>query len=191
MRYKIVSGGQTGVDRAALDVAIELGLELGGWCPKGGWAEDFHQPPGLLSQYPQLQPTPLENPEQRTEWNVQDSDATLILTRGSVRSKGTQYTMAKAKEHVRRYLLLDLQDPDRQRKATAWLESLGAIHVLNIAGPRESEAPGVYEEARRFLRQVLPRISGPQESEHTAHSSLEGGLFRRLSHTLNVTPKGK
>jgi hypothetical protein len=161
MRYKIVSGGQSGVDRAALDVAIELGLEYGGWCPKGGWAEDFHQPPGLLSQYPQLQPTPLKNPEQRTEWNVRDSDATLILTRGSVRSKGTQFTVAKAKENARCYMLLDLQDPDRQRKAMAWLEGLAALHVLNIAGPRESEAPGIYEEATVFLKRVLPRISGP------------------------------
>ena len=77
--------------------------------------------------------------------------------------KGTQYTMAKAKEHARRYLLLDLQDPDRQRKAMAWLESLGAIHVLNIAGPRESEAPGIYEEARIFLKQILPsRIVVPR-----------------------------
>ncbi len=156
MRYKIVSGGQTGVDRAALDVAIELGLKYGGWCPKEGWAEDFHQPPGLLSQYTQLQPTPLKNPEQRTEWNVRDSDASLILTRGSVRSKGTRHTVAKAKEHARRYILLDLQDPDRQGKAMAWLEGLAALQVLNIAGPRESEAPGIYEEARIFLKQVLP-----------------------------------
>ena len=154
MRYKIVCGGQTGVDRAALDIAIELGLEYGGWCPKGGWAEDLLQPPGLLSHYPKLQPTPLEKPEQRTEWNVRDADATLILIRGSdvTRSKGTQCTVAKAHEHRRRYLILDLQDPDRQRKAMACLEGLGSIRVLNVAGPRESEALGIYEEAKIFLR---------------------------------------
>ena len=119
IRYKIISGGQTGVDRAALDIAIELGLEYGGWCPKGGRAEDLLLPPGLLSHYPKLQPTPLEKPEQRTEWNVRNSDATLILIQGSdvTRSKGTQYTVAKAHEQGRRYLILDLQDPDRQRKA--------------------------------------------------------------------------
>ena len=171
MRYKIVSGGQTGVDRAALDVAIELGLEYGGWCPKGGWAEDFHQPPGLLAHYPQLQSTPLKNPEQRTDWNVRDADATLILTRGSVRSKGT-------------HLLLDVQDPDRQRKAMPWLESLGTIQVLNIAGPRESEAPGIYEEARRFLRQVLPR-------ERTAQRSLEDGLIRPADRALMRATAGR
>ena len=159
MPYKIVAGGQTGVDRAALDIAFEFGLEYGGWCPKGGWAEDLPQPPGLLSHYPKLQPTPLEKPEQRTEWNVRDSDATLILIRGSdvARSKGTQYTVAKANEHQRRYLILDLQDSDRQRNAMAWLEGLGIIHVLNIAGPRESEAPGIYEEARIFLCRLLLR----------------------------------
>jgi hypothetical protein len=157
MRYKIVCGGQTGVDRAVLDIAIELGLEYGGWCPKGGWAEDLLQPPGLLSHYPELQPTLLEKPEQRTEWNVRDSDATLILTRGSgvAHSKGTGYTVTKANEYHRHYHILDLQDPDRQRKAMAWLEGLGAIHVLNIAGPRESEAPGIYQEAKSSLRALF------------------------------------
>ena len=79
---KIISGGQTGVDRAALDVAIERGMTWGGWCPKGGWAEDFPDPPGLLAKYPKLRETPLSHPLQRTEWNVRDSDATLIITDG-------------------------------------------------------------------------------------------------------------
>jgi hypothetical protein len=73
---KIISGGQSGVDRAALDVAIERGMEWGGWCPKGGWAEDFPNPPGLLPHYPHLRETPEPHPLQRTEWNVRDSDAT-------------------------------------------------------------------------------------------------------------------
>jgi len=91
--------------------------------------------------------------------NVRDSDATLILIRGSdvTRSKGTQYTVAKANELGRRYLILDLQDPDRQRKAMRWLDGHGAIRVLNVVGPRESEAPGIYEEAKIFLRQMLLR----------------------------------
>ena len=61
---KIISGGQTGVDRAALDVAIERGVSWGGWCPKGGWAEDFPEPPGLLARYSQLVETPLAEPAQ-------------------------------------------------------------------------------------------------------------------------------
>ena len=77
---KLISGGQTGVDRAVLDVAIERGLAYGGWCPKGGWAEDFPKPPGLLAKYPQLAETPLADPAQRTEWNVRDADACMIMS---------------------------------------------------------------------------------------------------------------
>ncbi len=76
---KLISGGQTGVDRAVLDVAIENGVDYAGWCPKGGWAEDFPAPPGLLAKYPLLQETPLADPAQRTEWNVRDADACMIL----------------------------------------------------------------------------------------------------------------
>src|SRR4029077_10412557 len=75
----IISGGQSGVDRAALDVAIARGIEYGGWCPHGGWAEDFSAPPGLLARYPKLKETPLAAPAQRTEWNVRDVDACLII----------------------------------------------------------------------------------------------------------------
>src|SRR6185295_9106746 len=77
---KIISGGQTGVDRAALDEAIERGMDWGGWCPKGGWAEDYPEPPGLLAKYSHFKETPDPYPLQRTEWNVRDSDAALIIT---------------------------------------------------------------------------------------------------------------
>ena len=73
----IVSGGQTGVDRAALDAAIARGIAYGGWCPQGGWAEDCPEPPGVLARYPLLRETPSADPAQRTEWNVRDSDASL------------------------------------------------------------------------------------------------------------------
>src|SRR2546423_14603207 len=88
---KIISGGQTGVDRAALDVAIERRMESGGWCPKAGWAEDLPNPPGLLAKYPKLKETPQSNPLQRTEGNVRDSDAALVITDGGgmAVSKGT------------------------------------------------------------------------------------------------------
>jgi hypothetical protein len=69
-------------------------------------------------------------------------------------SKGTQFTVAKANGHRRPCFILDLHDPDRQHKAMAWLEGLGAIHVLNIAGPRESEVPEIYEEAKILLRRI-------------------------------------
>ena len=88
---KLISGGQSGVDRAVLDVAIAQGMGYGGWCPKGGWAEDFPTPPGLLAKYPDLQETPLADPAQRTEWNVRDADACLIVveTGGVDMSAGT------------------------------------------------------------------------------------------------------
>src|SRR6185312_7990938 len=90
---RIISGGQTGVDRAALDVAIELGIAYGGWCPKGGWAEDMPNPPGLLAVYPSLRETPDADPIQRTHWNVRDSDRLLVLTEraGVSVSKGTGF----------------------------------------------------------------------------------------------------
>ena len=77
MLAKIVSGGQTGVDRAALDVALDLSLPCGGWCPKGRKAED-----GPIAAHYPLTETPLDSYPQRTEWNVRDSDGTLVLTRG-------------------------------------------------------------------------------------------------------------
>src|ERR1700728_4470550 len=98
---KLLSGGQSGVDRAALDVAIERGLPYAGWCPKDGWAEDFPAPPGVLAKYPQLQETPSADPAQRTEWNVRDADACLIIVEagGSSVSDGT----VLARELTQRY----------------------------------------------------------------------------------------
>jgi len=76
---RIRSGGQTGVDRAALDAAVLTGRPYEGWCPKGGWAEDFLHPPGLLTKYPHLIESPSESPERRTDWNVRDSAATVVF----------------------------------------------------------------------------------------------------------------
>ena len=103
---KIISGGQTGVDRAALAVAIERGMSWGGWCPKGGWAEDFPHPPGLLFKYPALRETPCARPEQRTEWNVRDSDAILIIAdpKGLSVSKGTRCAKECADRYGKTYL---------------------------------------------------------------------------------------
>src|SRR6516225_12180068 len=107
---KIISGGQTGVDRAALDVAIERGMSWGGWCPRGGWAEDFPDPPGLLSKYPKLRETPLSQPAQRTEWNVRDSDAILIITdsAGLSVSKGTTRAQEWTDRYTKPLLVVDV-----------------------------------------------------------------------------------
>ncbi len=150
---RIVAGGQTGVDRAALDVALGLGLPCGGWCPAGRWAED-----GAVDQrYPLLE-TPSPDPAQRTRWNVRDSQGTLILVRGDV-GGGTAFTVAAARRLGKPYLLVDLGRAPDPRAVRRWLAALG-IHTLNVAGPRESESPGIYRQAVRFLHLVLGDVHG-------------------------------
>lgn len=147
---RIVSGGQSGVDRAALDVARSLGLDYGGWCPAGGLAEDRAD---LLVAYPALRATPSTDPAQRTEWNVRDSDATLVIgPDGKVRSPGTAFTIRCAERAGKPHLVAD---PTRQDAVRAWLDGLPPDGVLNVAGPRESQAPGVYDAAYGLLRAVL------------------------------------
>lgn len=150
---RMVSGGQTGVDRAALDVARALGLELGGWCPRGRIAEDGVIP----AKYPLVE---TESPLYwvRTEQNVLDSDATLILFRQSRRG-GTEFTYRMAMKHRRPAHCVDLARTSEQLSmsvdaARDWLAG-HRVRTLNVAGPRESVAPGIYQEAQRFLMAVL------------------------------------
>lgn len=152
MIRKIVSGGQTGVDRAALDVAIELGYEHGGWIPRGRLAEDGTVP----SRYDKLQEAADEHADTRTRLNVQDSDATVILARGEL-SGGTAYTRLVAEELGTPHLVLDLTELNVSQAARALHEWLTAVrpHVLNVAGPRASKDPGIYELALAVLRAAL------------------------------------
>ncbi len=148
---KIVSGGQTGVDRAALDVAIDLGLACGGWCPKGRMAEDGPIP----GDYP-LKETKGADYVERTRLNVRDSDATLVLTRGTP-TGGTALTVALAEKLGRPSLVVDLAADDGGgdvARVREWLVEAG-IATLNLAGPRESNHPGIYDDAVRFLTAVL------------------------------------
>ena len=110
---KLLSGGQSGVDRAVLEVAIERSIDYGGWCPKDGWAEDLSAPPGLLAKYPNLKETPLPDPAQRTEWNVRDADACMIVIAagGLAVSKGT--ALAEELAHRFRKPLLEMCIRDR------------------------------------------------------------------------------
>jgi hypothetical protein len=149
---KIVSGGQSGVDRAALDAALELQIPYGGWCPAGGAAEDMGTPPGLLEHYPQMSPTPSDDPAQRTKWNVRDSDATLILVLGSAEplSPGTDLTRRLAVRMGKPCALVDLSQTSAASGVASFISSLGRP-VLNVAGPRESQVPGVYAAAFALL----------------------------------------
>jgi hypothetical protein len=153
---KIVSGGQTGVDRAALDTAIALGVDYGGWCPAGGWAEDMPNPPGLLRLYPGLRAIPEADPAERTRWNVRDSNATLILVGagGCAASPGTELTVETAAVLGRPWVEIAVDDAGADTRLAAWLDAVWPA-VLNIGGPRESEAPGIYRKARRVLAGVL------------------------------------
>ena len=154
---RVVSGGQTGADRAALDAARAVGLPVGGWCPRGGLAEDHPEPPGLLAAYPSLRETPDADPATRTAWNVRDSDAVLVLRLGPSRSPGTDLTVAVARRLGRPHLVARADDV---AGTAAWLHSLPGPVVLDVAGPRESEDPGLYAAAYRTLTAVLTAHTG-------------------------------
>ncbi|HEU4558310.1 MAG TPA: putative molybdenum carrier protein [Longimicrobium sp.] len=141
---KIVSGGQTGVDGAALDVALELGIAHGGWCPAGRWAEDGPIDP----RYP-LRETPSADPAERTEWNVRDSDGTLLLT-AAVPSAGTELTREIARRLGRPVFTWPADAIEDVGLFRRWMR-VYRVETLNVAGPRESEAPGIYRQARRIL----------------------------------------
>jgi hypothetical protein len=144
---KIVSGGQTGVDRAALDAAMEQGVPVGGWCPKGRRAEDGPIP----ERYP-LRETPTDEYAVRTAWNVRDSDGTLILGDPGV-SGGTSLTAEEARERNKPLLQIEIGAANEER-IRKWIAAHD-IEVLNVAGPRASEAIGIYRKARALVTELL------------------------------------
>ena len=157
----IISGGQTGVDRAALDVALELHLPCGGWCPKGRRAED-----GCIPERYPLKETSTAAYPQRTESNVRDSDGTLVLTVGEPNG-GTALTIALARRHSKHHLVVNLNQKADMKAIRQWRQS-NRIEVLNVAGPRESENPGIYSKAYTFLHQLL--ANNDNEKERTSHA---------------------
>ena len=153
MGLKIVSGGQTGVDRAALDTAIELGLPHGGWVPKGRRAED-----GIIPEKYRVTELPAREYAARTEKNVVDSDGTLILSRGEL-AGGSALTARLARKHRRPCLHVDLAGIPPEAapgKIRAWMKQ-HRIKVLNVAGPRASGDPKIYGLSREILIQALCR----------------------------------
>ena len=145
---KIISGGQTGVDRAALDVGLALGLPVGGWCPKGRRAEDERIP----DRYPLIE-TPERNYQVRTRRNIEDADGTLILNLGKLEG-GTALTAAHARKIGKPCLVVALEEGIELATFCDWLKK-HSIAVLNVAGPRESKRPGVYAAAMRSLKYLL------------------------------------
>lgn len=124
----------------------------GGWCPRGRLAED-----GPISERYPLAETESAEYTERTERNVFDSDGTLVLTRGEP-TGGTAYTISCAEAHGRPYLLLDYDVEADPAIVIEWAQTY-EIQVLNVAGPRESTLPGVYQDTRQFIREVLDVIS--------------------------------
>lgn len=154
---KIVSGGQTGVDRAALDFALINRINYGGWCPKGGLSEDYPTPPGLLEKYIYLTETKTNKVSERTKMNVRDSDATLIIidNNGSQLSAGTELTIQTAKELNKPYLVLNIDDRYCNNNFRSFLLKLKNNNTLNIAGPRASENPELYSKVFSLLNQNI------------------------------------
>lgn len=144
---KIISGGQSGVDRAALDFCLENNITCGGWCPKNRKAEDGRIP----DHYPLIE-TSSAGYAERTEMNVRDSDATLIIIHGKA-DRGTGLTMALCKKRKKPYFKLDLSE-DNLTPIRQWLK-MNQFQVLNIAGPRESHHPGIYQNTLQALRQIF------------------------------------
>lgn len=149
---RLISGGQTGVDRAALDVALEVGIPCGGWCPRGRRAEDGRIP----ARFP-LQECSSRNYAVRTRLNVVESDGTLILTRGSL-SGGTALTDSIARELGKPCLVIDLVVEFDAQPVEEWIAE-NRIRTLNVAGPRESQQVGIYDQARDYLRKFLQRTA--------------------------------
>jgi hypothetical protein len=144
---KIISGGQTGADRTALDWAIERGIRHGGWCPKGRRAED-----GLIDPRYALKETPSTEYDQRTEWNARDSDGTVIFSVGESLTGGSKLTVEFAQKHGKPVLHLSRNGgPASPELALRRFIQDRGIKVLNVAGPRASKEP----EVGAFVKEVL------------------------------------
>ena len=151
MLKKIMSGGQTGADQAALDVAIKLNIPHGGWIPKGRKTEE-----GALPEKYQLQEMSTISYPMRTEQNIIDSDGTLVFSHGKLIG-GSRLTRDLAAKKNRPYLHVDLNQNSvvyTVRLIQQWLHDSG-INTLNVAGPRASGDPEIYDGVVKVLEMVF------------------------------------
>ncbi len=152
---KILCGGETGADRAAVDFAIEHGVTYGGWVPRDGWAEDLRDSPGLLARYRNFVPTKSADVAVRTSLNVRDANATVVFAPPSAVSRGVNQTLDIARVLKRPVVVLDPHYTDAPERLADFLSRLRSGTVLNVAGPRESEAHGIYQSVRSLLNGAL------------------------------------
>jgi hypothetical protein len=170
MIEKIISGGQTGADRAALDFALKFNIPHGGWIPKGRIAED-----GPLPDKYQLQEMPTASYQARTEQDVIDSDGTVIFSRGKP-TGGTDYTRKMVLKHKKQLLHIDLNLTTSHAAAhllSSWID-LQHIKILNVAGPRASKDPAIYNDVLRVL-----------EMAHKIHGKGLIGNIEKLPRTVD------
>ncbi len=151
--FPIVSGGQTGVDRAALDFALEKGIVCSGWCPKGRLAED-----GVIDERYPLKETETIDFAQRTLRNVKMSDGSLIFVKNRI-DNGTGQTLDFVEQFDKPLYIvhLNMNLEDQKKGVMAWLTD-GNIKILNVAGPKESFCPGIYQITRHFLETFYERF---------------------------------
>lgn len=160
----VLSGGQTGADRAALDRAIDAGLPHGGWCPLGRHAEDGPLPP----QY-RLRETEGSGARQRAKRNVRDSDGTLILNRGAL-DGGSRQTAIFAQRMGKPVFIVQLDRAPRvqaARRVLRWPHR-HPIATLNVAGPRESKRPGIHSGSRDLLTALRAAAADDSDALHAA-----------------------
>lgn len=157
---EVVSGGQTGVDQAGLKIAKEMGFTVGGWCPKGG-----HDEMGfcVLETYPELKQASTPNPDERTKLNIDHSDGTLIIVpQMPLPDKikdGTRLTIDYAEEQRKPVLIINLSQKDEAiDRILSWIDK-NNIRILNIAGPRESNWPGIHDDACVLFRELFAHLN--------------------------------
>lgn len=200
MIKKIISGGQTGVDRAALDAAITLAIDHGGWIPQGRLTES-----GSLPLEYRLKETMSSSYAERTLKNVLDADGTLIISRGPL-TGGSEYTRELAVKHHRPWLHIDLNNQGAFQAATVinnWISDK-KIEILNVAGPRASKDPKIYHDTREILECTyylgmiergmpgvgVPSHPMPQSSNRSeAEPSTLGQAVQRLIDQMSLKDK--
>lgn len=164
---RIISGGQTGADRGGLDAALALGIPIGGKCPRGRLAED-----GTVPELYTLEETTSDKYPPRTAANIKESDATLVFSHG-IFDRGTGLTLRMAENMGKPHARINLRPgvvKEQVEMLRSWLRDLRALLgrdiIINVAGPRESRAPGLQEHVRDFLIEVLRPMVEINESIH-------------------------
>ena len=154
MIKKIISGGQTGADQAALDIAIELGIPYDGWIPKHRITED-----GSLPDKYRLKEMPTISYQARTDKNIMESDATLIFSHGQL-TGGSKYTLEMGLQYKRPCLHINLDEYNAfqaTQEIHTWINEK-KIEILNIAGPRASKDSKIYQAVKDIVKAVIKRL---------------------------------